>query len=123
MLSRRRAGGSRPETQEREDIAVGIGHLEAPKPLVDERQPLDERRTAPRELVEERVGIERMDVGVPAGLLVPSVVRLRQHVRRDRLQHDADAVSAHAAVVGVVVRPLEVELKPEALDVVRDRGA
>jgi len=53
---------------------------------------------------------------------VSGVVRLWENVRKDGLEHDADPVSAHMAVVRVSVRTLEVKLEAEALDVVGDRG-
>src|SRR2546428_11115939 len=44
------------------DIPVSIGDLEAPQPLVYERQLLYERHTVLAELVEERVGVQGVDV-------------------------------------------------------------
>src|SRR5688572_21746655 len=109
------------EVKEGKDIPVGIGDLEAPQPVVYERQLLCERGTALAELVEERVGVQGVDVGVPTSPFVTGVVWLWKHVGQNRLEHDADAVPAYSGVVRVVVWTLEVELKAEALDVVRDR--
>ena len=50
------------------------------------------------------------------------VVWLWENVGKDGLEHDADPVSAHMAVVRVSFRTLEVKLEAEALDVVGDRG-
>src|SRR6185295_10782644 len=110
------------EVKKGKDIPVGIGDLKAPQPLVYERQLLDERRTAPAELVEERVGVKGVDVRVPTSPFVPGLVWLWKHVGQDRLEHDADAIPAHSGVVRVIARTLEVELKAEALDVIHDRG-
>src|SRR4029079_4501537 len=88
----------------------------------DERQRLDERHTALAELVEERVGVERVDVGIPTGPWVPGVVRTGKHVGKDRLEHDADPIPADAGVVRVVLRTLEVEPEAEALAVVGNRS-
>src|SRR5580765_622006 len=49
--------------KEGNDIAVGIGDLEAPQAVIDERQLLHERRAPPLELVEQHVGVQRVDVG------------------------------------------------------------
>src|SRR5688572_5241031 len=51
--------------KEGHDIPVCIGDLEAPQPIVDERQLFHERRTPTAELVEQRLGIQSVDVGVP----------------------------------------------------------
>ena len=59
------------------DIPVGIGDLEAPQAVIDERQLFHERRTPLLELVEQRVG-------------------------KDSFEHDADPVPAHLAIVHVV---------------------
>src|SRR5437870_4744753 len=104
------------------DIPVSIGDLEAPQSLVYERQFLYERHTALAELVEERVGVQGVDVRVPTSPFVPCVVWLWKHVGQDRLEHDADPIPAHSGVVRAVVRTLEVELEAEALAVVGDRG-
>ena len=53
---------------------------------------------------------------------MPGVVWTRKHVGKDGLEKDADPVAVHVAIVDVAVWTLEVELKAEALDVVRDRG-
>jgi hypothetical protein len=45
------------EPKEGKDIPVGIGDLEAPQPIIDERQFLHERRAPLAKLVEERVGV------------------------------------------------------------------
>src|SRR5258705_799083 len=109
------------QVKEGKDIPVGIADLKAPQPLVYERQLLYERRTALAELVEERVGVQGVDVGVPTSPFVPGVVWPWKHVGQDHLEHDADAVAAHSGVVRVVGWTLEVELKAKALDVVGDR--
>src|SRR4051812_27536586 len=118
---RRVAEALMAEVKEGKDIAVGIGDLKAPQPIVYERQLLYERRTALAELVEQRVGVEGIDVRVPTSPFVPGVIWLWKHVGRDRLEHDADAIPAHAGVVRIVGWTLEVEPEAEALDVVRDR--
>src|SRR5262249_125273 len=110
------------EAKEGKDISVGIGDLEAPQPLVYERQLFHERHTAPFELVEEGIGVQGVDVRVPTGPSVPRVVRTGKHVGRDGLEHDPDPVPAHSGVVLAVVRTLEVEVEAEALAVVGDRG-
>ena len=61
--------------KEGKDIPVGIGDLKAPQALVYERQLLYERRTALAELVEERVGVQGVDVRVPTSPFVPGVDR------------------------------------------------
>src|SRR6185295_18993805 len=78
------------EVEEGKDIPVGIGNLKAPQPLVYERQLLYERRTALAELVEERVGVQGVDIRVPTSPFVPGMVWLWKHVGQDRLEHDAD---------------------------------
>ena len=45
------------DLKEGKDISVSVGDLEAPEPLVYERQLLDERHTALVELIEEGVMI------------------------------------------------------------------
>src|SRR5437867_233347 len=104
------------------DIPVSIGDLEAPQPLVYERQLLYERHTALAELVEERVGVQGVDVRVPTGPFVPGVVWTRKHVWKDGLEHDADPIPANSGVVRVALWTLEVQLEAEALAVVGDRG-
>src|SRR5262245_13119105 len=84
--------------KESKNIPVGIRELEAPQPLVYERQLLDERHTALAELVEERVGVKRVDVRVPTGPFVAGVVWTWKHIGEDRLEHNADPVPAHASV-------------------------
>src|SRR5712671_7381473 len=103
------------EVKEGKDIPVGVSDLKAPQPLVYERQLLDERHTALAELVEERVGVQGVDVRVPTSPFVPGVVWTWKHVGKDRLEHDADPIPAHAGVVRVIAWTLEVELKAEAL--------
>src|SRR4249919_1604267 len=90
------------EPKEGKNIPVGIRELEAPQPIVYERQLLDERHTALTELLEERVRVECVDVRVPASPFVPGVVWTWKHVRDDGLEHDADTIPAHAGVVRVV---------------------
>src|SRR6185295_10405113 len=65
------------ETEEPQDVPVGIGDRETPQALFDERQLLDERRAAPAELVEERVRVHAVDVRVGRAPFVTSVVRNR----------------------------------------------
>jgi len=48
------------------------------------------------------------------------VVGTRKHVGKDFLEHDADPIPAHAGVVHVALRTIEVELEAEALAVERD---
>src|SRR6267142_4036684 len=110
------------EPKEGKDIPVGIGDRESPQPLIYERQLLYERRTAPAELVEERIRVHAVDVRVRRGPFVPGVVWTGQHVGRDGLEHDADPIPAHSGPKRAVVWTLEVELKAEALAVVGDRG-
>jgi len=52
---------------------------------------------------------------------VARMVGTRKHVRKASLEHDADPIPAHACVVQIVVRTLEIELEAEALAVERDR--
>src|SRR5262249_46555943 len=110
------------EVKEGKDIPVRVSDLKAPQSIIDERKLLHERRAAPAELVEERVGIQSVDICIPASPSVSGGVWLWQYVRKNGLEHDADSVSAHLAVVHVSLRTLEVELKAEALDVVGNRG-
>src|SRR5262245_60606340 len=110
------------QPKEGNDIPVAIGDLEAPEALVYERQLLHERRAAPAELVAKHVGVEGVDVGIPASPFVAGAVWTWKHVGKDRLEHDADPVSAHSAVVRVSVWTLEVKLEAEALDIEGDRG-
>jgi hypothetical protein len=110
------------DPKEGEDIPVGIGDLESPQALVDERQFLHERHTPLAELVEKRVGVQSVDVRIPTSPFVSAAVWTWKHVGKDGLEHDADSVSAHSAVVRVLVWTLEVKLEAEALDVVGDRS-
>src|SRR5204863_6787100 len=73
-------------------------------------------------LVEQRVGVPGVDVGIPASPFMPRVVWTWKHVGKDSLEHDADPVPAHAAIVDIVGWTLEVQLEAESLDVVGDRG-
>src|SRR6516165_6387067 len=61
-------------------------------------------------------------VRIPTSPSMSGVVWLWENVGKDGLEHDADPVSAHMAVVRVPVRTLEVKLEAEALDVVGDRS-
>src|SRR5215831_16834618 len=106
--------------KEGKDIPVGIADFEAPQAVVYERQLFHKRRTPLAKLVKERVGVQRVDVRIPPSPPMSGVVWLWKHVGKDGLEHDADPVSAHLAVVRVVVRTLEVELEAEALDIVGD---
>src|SRR5262245_41470584 len=110
------------ELKEGQDIPVGIGDLEAPQPLVYERQLLYERRPPLAELGKERIGVRRVDVGIPTRPFMPSVVWTRKHVGTDGLEHDADPVPAHSGIERAAVWTLEVELEAEALAVVSNRG-
>src|SRR5262245_61929509 len=121
-MSRNRLKSHRPlflaKSKESKDIPVGIVDFEAPQAVVYERQLFHERHTPLAKLVEERVGVQRVDVRIPTSPPVSSVVWTRKHVGKDGLEKDTDPVSAHLAIVHISVRTLEVELKPEALDVV-----
>ena len=68
------------DLSEGKDIPVGIGDLEAPQAVIDERQLFHERRTPLLELVEQRVGVQGVDVGIPASPSVPGVVGTWKHV-------------------------------------------
>src|SRR6266700_3534709 len=81
-----------------------------------------ERRAPLAVNAKKRVGVQSVDVRIPTRPSVSGVVWLWENVRKDGLEHDADPVSAHMAVVRVSVRTLEVKLEAEALDVVGDRG-
>ena len=63
------------DPKEGEDIPVSVGDLEAPQTLVYERQFLHERRAPLAELVEERVGVQRVDVRIPTSPFVSAAVR------------------------------------------------
>src|SRR5256885_16881708 len=110
------------DPKEGKDIPVGIGDLEAPQAVIDERQLFHERRTSLLELVEQRVGVQGVDVSIPASPSVPGVVWTGKHLGKDSLEHDADPVPAYVAIVHVFGWALEVQLETEALDVVGDRG-
>src|SRR5262249_54037894 len=86
------------ELKKGKDIPVGIGDLETPQPIVDERQLLHERHTALAELIEERVRVQRVNVRVPTSPWVARVVRAWKHIGKDFLKHDADPIPAHAGV-------------------------
>src|SRR5207245_3767040 len=60
--------------KEGQDVAVGVGDLEAPQAVVDIRQLFDERGAPPLELGEERVGVQGVDIGIPARPGVTGVV-------------------------------------------------
>src|SRR5262249_13788988 len=93
----------------------------APQALVYKGQLFYERHTAPLELVEERVGVQGVDVRVPTSPFVSSVIWTRKHVGNDGLEHDADPIATHLAVVHVVVWPLEVELEAHVVGVIGRR--
>lgn len=100
-------------------IPVDIGDLGAPQALLCERQLSHERPTPLAELLDERVRVQGVDVLIPTRPFVPGAVWRWKQVRKDGLEYDADAVSAHAAIVRVRVWTLEVTLETEALDVSR----
>ena len=110
------------DPKERKDIPVGIGDLEAPQPIIDERQLLHERRASLAELTEKHVGVQCVEVRIPTSPFVSGVVWLREHVWKDGLEHDADSISAYMSVVRVSFRTLEVKLEAESLNIVGDRG-
>jgi hypothetical protein len=61
------------------------------------------------ELVEERVGVQGVDVRVPTSPFVPGVVWLWKHVGQYRLEHDADAIPASISPF-FIVKDLQVSI-------------
>src|SRR5712691_12240688 len=90
------------DPKEGKDIPVGIGDLEAPQAVIDERQLFHERRTPLLELVEQQVGVQGVDVSIPASPSVPGVVWTGKDIGKDSLEHDADRVANHLAIVKIV---------------------
>src|SRR5436309_16143839 len=71
--------------KEGKDIPVGIADFEAPQTVVYERQLFAERHTPLAKLVEERVGIQGVDVRIPTSPRVSGVVGTRKDVGKDGL--------------------------------------
>ena len=106
-------------------ISVVIDDLKGPESIIGIGQLPMHGNLPAGELFVQCVGIFRIDVGVPARLVMARMIRLGMDLRRDGLEIDHHPVASHdgeEVISGSIASALIANLKPQLGLVERKRG-
>src|SRR3954451_11937549 len=110
---------SGPGMAEKQDVAIEVLDLEPPQTVMRVFERFGELHVTRRELRRQRIGIGNGKIRVPSSARFALVVR--KWIHPDRLEHDHRAASANDPEKGIVIRPLEGDLKAKLVAIKRKR--